>query len=214
MSEFLDLFLQQTITIFAIVDPLGVSAILLSLLPSNTSKHEIKKIAAKSTFTIIIAFFVVLLTGDLVLKLFGIELDSLKAMGGIILLLMAIKMVEGSLEPKNQTPEEREEAKHNHEFAIIPLGVPITFGPGIFATIVIYKAQADTFVDLLALCGAFMVTAIATYVVFRNSLYIRNYLGVTGQKIVSRLMGLIVGAIAVQFIVSGVGTLWKEYANM
>lgn len=214
MSEFLDLFLQQTITIFAIVDPLGVSAILLSLLPSHTSKDEIKTIARKSTLTIVIAFFVVLLTGDFVLKLFGIELDSLKAMGGIILLLMAIKMVEGSLEPKNQTPEEREEVKHNHEFAIIPLGVPITFGPGIFATIVIYKAQANSFIDLIALCGAFMITALATYIIFRNSLYIRNVLGITGQKIVSRLMGLIVGAIAVQFIVSGVGALWREYSIM
>ena len=214
MNAFLDLFLQQTITILAIVDPLGVSAILLSLLPSNASKAEVKKIAKKSTLTIIIAFFVVLVSGDLVLKLFGIELDSLKVMGGIVLLLMAIKMVEGSLEPKNQTPAEREEAKNHHEFAIIPLGVPITFGPGIFATIVIFKAQSQNFTDLIALCLAFLVTAFLTYITFRNSLYIKHYLGVTGQKIISRVMGLIVGAIAVQFIVSGINTLWREYSIM
>lgn len=208
MSEFFALFLQQTITLFAIIDPLGVSAILLSMLPSSTTQEQMNGIAKKATWTIVIAFFVVLLTGKFVLNLFGIELDALKVMGGLVLLLMAIKMVEGSLEPKNQTPEEREEAKHSHEFAIIPLGIPITFGPGIFATIVIFKASATSYLDLVALTLAFLVAALLTYVAFRNSLKIRKLLGITGQKIISRLMGLIVGAIAVQFVVGGVSALW------
>ena len=214
MSEFLNLFLQQTITIFAIVDPLGVSAILLSLTPSNTTDEQIAGIAKKATVTIIVAFLVVLISGNTLLKLFGIELDSLKVMGGIVLLLMAIKMVEGALEPKNQTPEEAEEAKHHQEFAIIPLAIPITFGPGIFATIVIFKAQAQSALDLVALCLAFFITAALTYTAFRYSMKIRKFLGITGQKIVTRLMGLIVGAIAVQFIIGGINVLWREYSLM
>lgn len=204
-------FLQQAITIFAIVDPLGVSAILLSLAPKNTTKKQMSKIALKSTITIVIAFFVVLFTGDLVLKIFGINIDSLKIMGGIILLLTAIKMVEGSLEDKNQTPQEQIEAKGFDDFAIIPLAIPITFGPGIFATIVIYKAGANSFVDLLGVSLAFLITAIVVYFSFRNSIYIREYLGITGQKIITKLMGLIVGAIAIQFIVSGTVKLGELY---
>lgn len=210
MSEFLSLLLQQAITMFAIIDPLGVSAILLSLAPSNTTHDHMRAIAKKSTITIVIAFFIILFTGNFVLNLFGIELDSLKTMGGIILLLMAIKMVQGGLEPKNQTPEEREEAKKNHEFAVIPLAIPITFGPGIFATIVIFKASASSYMDLISLAVAFLFVAFLTYIAFRYSLYIRQYLGITGQKIVSRVMGLIVGAIAVQFIVNGVYSLWMK----
>jgi multiple antibiotic resistance protein len=210
MSDFLSLFLQQSITIFAIIDPLGVSAILLSLAPPSTNHKQMKAIAFKSTITIIVAFFTVLLTGKFVLVLFGIELDSLKAMGGIVLLLMAIKMVQGNLEPKNQTPEEQEEALQAHEFAVIPLGIPITFGPGIFAAIVILKASATSYLDLVALTCAFLSVAFLTYLAFRYSLYIREYLGITGQKIISRLMGLIVGAIAVQFIVGGVSSLWGK----
>jgi multiple antibiotic resistance protein len=210
MNEFLALFLQQSVAMFAIIDPLGVSAILLSLAPATTTHEQMRAIAFKSTTTMIIAFFVVLLTGKFVLMLFGIELDSLRAMGGIVLLLMAIKMVQGNLEPKNQTPEERAEAKQNHEFAVIPLGIPITFGPGIFATIVIFKASASGYVDLVALTFAFLTVAMLTYLAFRYSLYIRHYLGITGQKIISRLMGLIVGAIAVQFIVGGVSSLWEK----
>lgn len=211
MVEFFNLLLQHTITMMAIVDPLGVSAIMLSLLPQSTTKEHIDKIAWKATMTIIVAFFVVLLTGNFLLNLFGIEIDSLKVMGGIILLLTAIKMVQGSIESKNQTEEEREEAIKNDEFSVIPLGVPITFGPGIFATIIILRGHSEGVTSIAALIIAYLIVALSVYLAFKNSIYIRHYLGITGQKIVSRLMGLIVGAIAIQFIVGGVSVLAKHY---
>ncbi|MDD2383417.1 MAG: MarC family protein [Sulfurospirillaceae bacterium] len=211
MIEFFNLLLQHTITMMAIVDPLGVSAIMLSLLPQNTTKEAINKIAFKATITIIVAFFVVLATGNFLLNLFGIEIDSLKVMGGIVLLLTAIKMVQGSMEAKNQTEEEREEAIKNDEFSVIPLGIPITFGPGIFATIIILRGQNMDFIGLSSLIIAYLIVALSVYLAFKNSIYIRQYLGITGQKIVSRLMGLIVGAIAVQFVVGGITTLVGHY---
>lgn len=209
--EFFNLLLQHTITMMAIVDPLGVSAIMLSLLPQNTTKEAINKIAFKATITIIVAFFVVLATGNFLLNLFGIEIDSLKVMGGVVLLLTAIKMVQGSMEAKNQTEEEREEAIKNDEFSVIPLGIPITFGPGIFATIIILRGQNMDFMGLSSLVMAYLIVALSVYLSFKNSIYIRHYLGITGQKIVSRLMGLIVGAIAVQFIVGGITALVSHY---
>ena len=211
MTDFFDLLLQQTITMMAIVDPLGVSAIMLSLLPATATKEDVNKIAFKSTITIIIAFGVVLLLGNLLLQIFGIELDSIKVMGGLVLLLMAIKMVNGSGEGKNQTKEEREEVKTHEDFSVIPLAIPITFGPGIFATIVILKGHTHNIIDLLALVLAFLIVALSVYLTFKNSIYIKKFLGVTGQKIISRLMGLIVGAIAVQFVLSGTATLLKGY---
>ena len=211
MGEFLNLLLQHTITMMAIVDPLGVSAIMLSLLPQNTTKEAIDKIAFKATMTIIVAFFVVLVTGNFLLNLFGIEIDSLKVMGGIVLLLTAIKMVQGSMESKNQTEEEREEAIKNDEFSVIPLGIPITFGPGIFATIIILRGHAENITSVAALVIGYLIVALSVYLAFKNSIYLRKYLGITGQKIVSRLMGLIVGAIAVQFVVGGISTLVKHY---
>jgi len=211
MVEFFNLLLQHTITMMAIVDPLGVSAIMLSLLPQSTTKEHINKIAWKATMTIIVAFFVVLLTGNFLLNLFGIEIDSLKVMGGIVLLLTAIKMVQGSMESKNQTEEEREEAIKNDEFSVIPLGIPITFGPGIFATIIILRGHSEGVTSVAALIIAYLIVALSVYLYFKNSIYIRHYLGITGQKIVSRLMGLIVGAIAVQFVVGGISTLVKHY---
>ena len=188
------------------MDPIGISAIALSLLSTNITKTEINSVAKKSTFTILIAFFVVLVTGDLILKIFGIGEDSLKVMGGIILLLMAISMVNGNTKENTQ-----EEVKNNEELAVIPIGIPIAFGTGLFTTIIIFKHEAETFTDLLSISFAFCINAFVFYMVLKNSIYIKKYLGLTGQNIITKLMGLIVGAIAVQFIISGVVHLGKAY---
>ncbi len=204
--ELLQTFLQQTITFFAIMDPIGISAMALSLFSTTITKTQINSITKKSTFTIIIAFFVVLITGDFILKMFGINEQSLKVMGGIILLLMAISMVRGDSLEKT-----KDESKNDEELAIIPIGIPIAFGTGLFTTIIIFKHQAQTFVDILSIIIAFCINAFLFFIILKNSIYIKKYLGITGQNIVTKLMGLIVGAIAVQFVVSGIIHLGKSY---
>ena len=200
-------FLQQFITFFAILDPIGVSAIALSLFNKNITKTQISQIAFKTTFTIIIAFFVVIVTGDFILKLFGIDENSLKVMGGIVLILMAISMVTGSVTKKEEDNKESEA----EDISIIPLGIPIAFGTGLFTTIIIFKHQAQTVFDIFSISMAFCLNALVFYLILRNSVYIKKYLGMTGQNIITKLMGLIVGAIAVQFIVGGVVMLSKGY---
>ncbi len=202
-------FLQQSITFFAILDPIGISAIALSILSPNITKTQINKVAYKSTLTIIIAFFVVLISGDMILKLFGIDENSLKVMGGIILILMAISMVNG---PTTKADDSLDE-KNNEELSVIPLGIPIAFGTGLFTTIVIFKHQAQTALDLFSISMAFCLNALVFYLILRNSIYIKKYLGLTGQNIITKLMGLIVGAIAVQFIVGGIVNLSKVYLS-
>ena len=205
----LSTFLQQSITFFAILDPIGISAIALSILSPNITKTQINKVAYKSTLTIIIAFFVVLISGDMILKLFGIDENSLKVMGGIILILMAISMVNG---PTTKADDSLDE-KNNEELSVIPLGIPIAFGTGLFTTIVIFKHQAQTALDLFSISIAFCLNALVFYLILRNSIYIKKYLGLTGQNIITKLMGLIVGAIAVQFIVGGIVNLSKVYLS-
>ena len=211
MEEFFSTFLQQSITFFAIMDPIGVSAIALSLLSHDITKEQINKVSLKSTLTIIIAFFVVLITGDFLLQLFGIGEHSLKVMGGIILLLMAISMVNGTATEKKPTKEEGKELKNSDDLSVIPIGIPVAFGTGLFTTIIIFKHQVEVFSDLVSISLAFMVNALIFYIVLKNSIYIKQYLGLTGQNIITKLMGLIVGAISIQFIVSGVINLAQKY---
>ena len=203
-------FLQQSITFFAILDPIGISAIALSLLSVNITKSQINKVAFKTTFTIIIAFFVVLILGETILKIFGIDENSLKVMGGIVLILMAISMVNGTVKTKN---DKSLDEKKDEDLSVIPLGIPIAFGTGLFTTIIIFKHQAQTFMDLFSISMAFCINALVFYFILKNSIYIKKYLGLTGQNIITKLMGLIVGAIAVQFIVGGIVNLSKVYLS-
>ncbi|AXH15903.1 MarC family protein [Malaciobacter mytili] len=206
MESFFSTFLQEAITFFAIMDPIGISAIALSILSSNITKSEINKVAYKTTLTIIIAFFVVLIAGEFVLKIFGLDINSLKVMGGLVLLLMAISMING-----NNSLVSNKDRKPNEELAIIPIAIPIVFGTGLFSTIIIFKHEAKDFIDLISISLAYCINAIIFYFILKNSIYIKKFLGVTGQNIITKLMGLIVGALAIQFIISGIVALTKGY---
>lgn len=212
MENFFNLLLAESVAIFAILDPIGVSAMLPSLLHENITKQEIRRVAFMATLTAVTAFFIVLLSGDFVLKLFDIDINSLKAMGGVVLLLMAVNMVNGQSKKKSHhSKEEEDEAKEHENLAVIPIGIPIIFGPGLFATIIVYKSQAINLQDVFSLVFAFLINAFIVYLTLRNSIYIKKVVGITGERIVTRLMGLITGAIAIQFMVSGVVEIAKKY---
>lgn len=208
MEDYLANFLQEAITFFAIMDPIGISAVALSILSPNITKTEINKVAYKTTYTIVISFFVVIIAGEFVLKVFGLDINSLKVMGGLVLLLMALSMISGNIKVKSN-----DEDKLNEELAIIPIAIPIVFGTGLFSTIIIFKHEADGLIDLASISIAYCLNAIIFYFIFKNSIHIKRYLGQTGQNVITKLMGLIVGALAIQFIISGVVTLAKSYLN-
>ncbi|RXJ97883.1 antibiotic resistance protein MarC [Arcobacter sp. CECT 8986] len=199
-------FLQEAITFFAIMDPIGISAVALSILSTNITKSEINKVASKTTITIVIAFFVVIIAGEFVLKVFGLDINSLKVMGGLVLLLMALSMISGNTKFKADGDD-----KQNEELAVIPIAIPIVFGTGLFSTIIIFKHEAKTFLDLFSISLAYCLNAVIFYLIFKNSIHIKKLLGVTGQNIITKLMGLIVGALAIQFVVSGIISLAKVY---
>ncbi len=211
MEHFFNLILSQGVAMFAILDPIGVSAIIPSLLHENITKMQMRRVAFVATITAMIAFFIVLVTGDFVLKLFGIDINSLKAMGGIVLLLMAVNMVNGHSKKRSHHTKEEDDSKEHENIAVIPIGIPIIFGPGIFATIIVFKSQAVNMSDIFSLIIAFLINMLLLYLTLRNSIYIKKVVGITGERIVTRLMGLITGAIAIQFIVSGVIEIAKRY---
>ena len=197
-------FLQQGITFAAIMDPVGVSAMMLGMLPHRATHTEAAGIARRSTLTILIAFAVVFLTGDMILRFFGIDQHSLKVIGGIVLLMMAIEMLGNGSSGRMLSPDDRE------DIAVIPLGIPIIFGAGLFTTIIIFRQQDRTVMESAVTVAAFALNALVIYLALRYAVWIRKLLGTTGEKVITKLMGIITGAIAVQFIVSGVVVLARH----
>jgi multiple antibiotic resistance protein len=197
--------LFDTISLLTILNPIAAAAIMVSLVKYS----EIKEVSKKTSLAVFIASVITMFAGGFILKLFGINLPSIKAIGGVVLLLIAINMVQGKeIVETNQTQEEHQAAQNKDDIAIIPLAIPILFGPGVITTIIVLSEKSVTVLQKAYLLGAIASASLITYIILGNASYISKYLGVNGLKIVTRLMGLIIGAIAFLFLVGGVKALW------
>ena len=197
--------LFDTISLITILNPIAAAAIMLSLVKYS----EIPEVSKRTTLTVFIALIVTMLFGGIVLKIFGINIPSIKAIGGVVLLIIAINMIQGKeLAPTNSTKEEHEAASEKDDVAVIPLGIPILVGPGVITTVIILSEKSKTLLEKGILFIAIILSSFIVYITLRNAAYISKILGVNGLKITTRVMGLIIGAIAFLFLVGGIKALW------
>jgi len=206
----LNLLLHQTIALITILNPIAAASIMVSMIDSPTPP-TIRSTASKATFTVLVASLLTLFGGEFIFKLFGISVDSIKVIGGVILMIIAINMVYGEGAKNRHSPEERDEAAEKEDISIVPLGIPILFGPGVIATIVVLHTNnkmLDPIINYGIESVAILLSSLVVFLTLRYAGSITKYLGVTGIKILTRIMGLVVGAIAAQFLVGGVKALW------
>jgi len=139
MIEYISLVLHDTIALITILNPIAAASIMISMLDSDTS--SIKSTAFKATATVFVASLVTLFGGEFIFKLFGINVHSLKVIGGVILMLIAINMAYGQASKARHTKEEQDEAEEKEDVSVIPIGIPILFGPGVIATIIVLNSN-------------------------------------------------------------------------
>ncbi len=207
----LNLITHTTIAILTIINPVAAASIMVSMM-EGSNPNEFHTVAFKATLTVVVASLITLFGGEFVFKLFGINIYSLKISGGLVLLLIAIHMAYGQVSKTRHSHPEKKEMEEKEDISIVPLGIPILFGPGLIATIIVLSntisTKHGTLVADSVVITSIVVACIFTYLVLRYSSEINKLLGVTGMKILTRIMGLIVGAIAAQFLVSGIKALW------
>jgi len=197
--------LFDTISLVTILNPIAAAAIMLSLVKYS----DIPSVSKKTSLTVFISMVVTMFAGGWILKIFGINIPSIKAIGGVVLLIIALNMVQGKeVAPTNSTKDEHEAAEERDDVAVIPLGIPILFGPGVIATVIVLAEKSHTLIEKGILLTAIIISSLAVYLTLINAVYISKFLGVNGLKIVTRLMGLIIGAIAFLFLVGGIKALW------
>lgn len=193
-------------TFFATIGPADVAALFAALTPNNAAAER-RRMAIKGTLIATAILLVFALFGEAVLRLFGISLPALRTAGGILLLLIAIDMVFGRPSGgTTTTSEENAEAVTKDDIAVFPLATPLIAGPGaIGATILLVAdAQGDRLlvaVVILVMLGVLLLTFLLLLVATQ----VHRLLGVTGLHVVSRIVGVLLAALAVQFIFDGVG---------
>jgi len=189
-------------TLLAIVNPLGVIPIFVSL-TSSLAEQERKRIAHTTTIAVAVVLIVATLLGKPLLNFFGISIASFKVGGGILLLLMAISMMQARHTQSRQTPEEAEEAEEKASIAVVPIAMPLLAGPGAISTVIIYADASSQPLHIGLIIVISLLVALLTWIALTVAGPVRKMLSKTGINIATRLMGLLLSAIAVEFIAGG-----------
>jgi multiple antibiotic resistance protein len=157
----------------------------------------------------VLVFFA--LFGHLVFRVFGISLGAFRVAGGILLLITALDMLRAETSKTKTSPAETSEAVEKDDIAIVPLAMPMLAGPGAIATVMVLIAQGgDALPATLAVVLAIALTFLGTYLVLRGATVVQRVLRRSGVAILQRVMGLILAAIAVQFMADGARDLWSR----
>ncbi|KVN29369.1 hypothetical protein WT11_24690 [Burkholderia stagnalis] len=198
--------LKSFISLLALINPIGAVPFFLSLTAQQTDDERRRtiRIASVSVFCVIT---VTTLLGQQIIDFFGISVGSLEVGGGIIMLLMAISMLNAQAGNTRSTPEERHEAEQKDNIAVVPLAIPLLTGPGSISTVIIYAANSRHWYERAGLVAIGAALACLCFVAMRLAEPIANWIGRTGINIATRLMGLMLSALAVEFIVNGLRAL-------
>ena len=196
-------------SLIVIVNPVMVTSIFITL-TSSATKEARRAIALKTTiisFAVLLAFAVF---GTLIFRFFSITIGAFQIAGGVILFSVAMGMLHAQASRERHTPEEMEEAMSRDDVAVVPLAIPMVAGPGAITTVIVLAGEARATWNLAILFLAIVVVLVIVFVMLRNAARIQKFLGRSGLNITTRLMGLILAAVAVQFVVHGVEAVLPE----
>jgi multiple antibiotic resistance protein len=197
------------IAIFAIVDPMG-NIPLFYTLTERFSREERLRIAKKAVISGTLALIVFGLVGNYIFMVFSITIPGFRIAGGILLFRVAFSMLYGSTPGTKTTETERDESLEREMIGVIPMGIPLLAGPGAISTVMLYNSQGNLINSIIVFISVF-ATFIITYFLLRNVDRIFLKLGKVGSLAISRIMGLILAAIAVQFIINGIHQIVFEW---
>lgn len=202
MPAWSQFFLVAFPAIFTIVNPLGAVGPFLAM-TARDSKDKRRSTAKQACIVATAVLVICAAAGGFVFQVFGITLPALKIAGGFLLFLVGIDMVNARESRARATDEEREEGALKDDIAIFPLGIPLLSGPGSMVTVFILVEKAKDSIEVGLIYLAIALTMLLSVTILLQGSRLARLLGATGLNVMSRIMGLILAANAVQFILSG-----------
>ncbi len=193
-------------SVFFLVDPFAAIPVFLAMTPGD-SALERRRTAVRAGLTCLIVLSVFAAAGGLIFKVFGITLPAFKIAGGVILIIIGLEMLQARPSGTKQSPEEQAEGTAREAVGVIPLGIPMLAGPGAISTVMILIGDSHRWWNYAVVFGAIVLSSLVSYLVLAAADRVGKYLGETGIRIMSRLMGLLLTALAVQFIINGLADL-------
>jgi multiple antibiotic resistance protein len=205
-AAILSFTLSTLTTLFFVVDPFAAVPLYLTMTAADPPEHK-RRIAGRTAVAtgIVLAAFAAL--GSLLFQLLGISLGAFRIAGGVLLFLLAVDMLRAQRSRQRTSPEEEAEGIDRPDPSLFPLAIPMLAGPGATSTVMVLVSRADRVWQYAVVFVAIAATAFASYWILRGAVPVERRLGQTGMNVVQRVMGLILAATAVQFVVEGIATV-------
>lgn len=204
-------FFYTLASIFIIVNPVEATMVFVSL-TRECSQRQKSMISLRTTSVAFALALIFAIGGNMILRFFGITVDSLQVAGGILLFLVAMDMLRAK-PTKKVTDAEILDASEREDVSIFPLATPLLTGPGAITTVIVLMGAAQTAIQKMLVILAITVTFVISFAILRSSDLIDRLLGLTGIMVLTRIMGLILGAIAVDFVAAGAWNLYITVAS-
>lgn len=188
-------------SLFTMINPLGAVPLFIALTESF-ERTEIRRVAIKASFTAFVALAIFALAGKLIFAFFGISVEGLRVVGGVLFFVMGYEMLRGRTVPKKLENETANE--FSSDIAITPLAIPMIAGPGAITMVILFIQEAPSLAAKASLIVSIFLVCVLTALILLGGKKILQLLGPSGAKVMMRIMGLIVMLIAVEFFFAGI----------
>jgi multiple antibiotic resistance protein len=199
------LYIAIIVTVFAIVDPIGTLPFFVAL-TAGFSTEDRQVILRRCVLVLGVVLALFALVGRFLFQAFGFTLAAFEIAGGILLFMVAYDMLRGEMTKVKLSVQDRDEAiARRDELSVVPLGIPLLAGPGAISTVMIYEGNASNSpVSILATFVAIAVTTVATFLILQFGQPILRALGRVGVMAMTRVLGLLLAAVGIQFVINGI----------
>ena len=185
------------IGLFALVNPVGIIPVFISMTSYQTAAAR-NKTNLTANLSVAIILWTSLFLGDGILQLFGISIDSFRIAGGILVVTIAMSMISGKLG----------EDKQNESIGVVPLALPLMAGPGAISSTIVWGTRYHSAINLFGFFVAIALFALCCWGLFRMAPWLVRLLGQTGINVITRIMGLLLMALGIEFIVTGIKSVF------
>lgn len=197
----MDVFLAAFITLFVIVDPLGTSAVFPSLVKGQPA-HMVRFIALKASLVAVSILILFGIGGEALLHYLGISIPAFRIAGGLLLFVTGFRMIMGFHDP-DQIESENSIYNDRSDVAVFPLAVPLLAGPGSMTAALLHMTTASSVLDKGMIVAAIVLVEIIAFVSMLGAERLVRFFGPTGSTLLARLIGILMAAMAIQFIIDG-----------
>lgn len=212
LNELIQFALLAFGSLFVIVDPLASVPAFIAMTPQDTPAQR-ARMARLACFVAAIVLLTFAIAGQYIFRFLGITMPAFQIAASIVLLIVALDMLRAQRSRVQETNEETVAGAEKTDIAITPLAIPMLAGPGAISTAIVLQSKAQGVPQHIALCAVICAVAFASYVIFRLASHGTRFLNPIAMKIVTRIMGLLLAAVAVQFMISALPELKHQLAG-